>query len=133
MTLNGKRYPCGSVIDPNTLPQKQMAAMINAKFARWEQKSLRRKYPEPYSLPASDPPQARQPVQIVEDRDVVESWRLTLAANPRVLNGDTAKAMDELMSDVGARDLYKRAVTEATQREAKRRKVVSVCPTEVGF
>ena len=41
--------------------------------------------------------------------------------------------MDELMSSPEARDLYKRACYEATQRAAKLRGVVSVCPTDLGL
>jgi hypothetical protein len=131
MTINGKRYPCGAVLDANALPAKQMAAMINSRAARWEQKTSR-KYPQPIDLPKAEPVKARQAIQIVEDASAEFSWRLTLAANARVF-GSNAVAMDELMSNPSARDLYKRACAEATRAEAKRRGVVSVCPTEVGL
>jgi hypothetical protein len=131
MTINGRRYPCGSVIDPNKLPQKQMGAMINSRMARWEQKG-RKAYPESVALPVAEPPKSRPAIQIVEDSSAEISWRLTLAANARVY-GSEAVAMDELMSSPAARDLYKRACYEGTQREAKRRGVVSVGPSEIGL
>jgi hypothetical protein len=131
MTINGKRYPCGAVLDANALPAKQMAAMINSRAARWEQKTSR-KYPQPTDLPKAEPVKA-QPVvvQIVDDVSAFESWKLTKAALTRVLDGNEALAMDVLMSSPEARDLYKRAQTEATRAEAKRRKTVSVCPSEI--
>ena len=51
----------------------------------------------------------------------------------RVCDGNAALAMDLLMASVEARDLYKRAQLAACTREAKRRGVVSVSPTEVGL
>jgi len=132
MTINGRRYACGSVIDPNKLPQKQMAAMINSRMARWEQKG-RRAYPESVELPKAEPPKPRPIIQLVEDLSAETSWRLTKAATTRVCDGNAALAMDLLMSDVSARDLYKRAQVEACTREAKRRGVVSVCPTDIGL
>jgi hypothetical protein len=133
MTINGKRYPCGSVLDPNALPAKQMAAMINGRAARWEQKTSR-KYPQPIDLPKAEPVKAQPAVvQIVDDKSAFESWRMTKEALTRCCDGNAALAHDLLMADAACRDLYKRAQTEATRAEAKRRGVVSVCPTECGL
>jgi hypothetical protein len=131
MTLNGKRYPCGAVIDPNKLSQQHMAAMLNSRMARWEQRGDK-PYPEPVELPKAEPVKGRPAIQIVEDMSAEVSWRLTLAANARVY-GNEAIAMDELMSSPLARDLYKRACLEATQKAAKQRGLVSVCPTDLGL
>jgi hypothetical protein len=72
-------------------------------------------------------------LQLVFDADPFEAWRLTLEANTRALDGNRALAEDLLMTLPEARDLYRRAISSATQKEAKRRNVVSVSPSEVGL
>jgi hypothetical protein len=105
--------------------------MLDGRGARWE-RNTRKLRPEPYELPPPEPVKARPAIQIVEDSSAEISWRLTLEANTRVF-GSKAQAMDNLMHSVEARDLYKRAQLEACTREAKRRGVVSVSPTEIGL
>ena len=129
--IGGKRYPMGSVLDPNEIPANALQAMLNSKIARWEAHTDRN-YPQATELPKAEPPPKAHPaVLIVGDIDPVESWRLTKAAMTRVLDGNAALAMDVLMGSVAARDLYKRAQFEACRREAKRRGVVSVGPSDL--
>jgi hypothetical protein len=135
LVIDHKRFPRGSALPSHLIDPKHLQALLEGKpaGARWERFNPSRFYPEPIELPKLEPAKPRPAVHLVEDEDVCEAWRLSREAMVRCCDNNAALAMDLLMGDVAARDLYKRAVHAATAREAKRRGVVSVSPNEVSI
>ena len=71
-------------------------------------------------------------VEIIDDNDVVASWRKTLARMTELCDGNRGLADDLLMANRESAALYRRAVATACQREAQRVSH-SVSPTSLGL
>jgi hypothetical protein len=133
LNIGGKRYSVGSLLPVDQIPERSLAAMLkpDRASARWETFSEQRTYARPTDLPPPEPPKANPAVIVIPDNDPVFSWILTRDSMRRLCNGNHALALDLLMTNVEARDLYKRAQAEACRREAKKRGVVSVGPSDL--
>jgi hypothetical protein len=126
VAVDGFIYPVGAVI-PSAI--RNLEAMLSSKFVAWGPRP--KVQIEPRKLPEMDAPKPRPAVLLVDDADVCEAWRLSKQAMIRLCNGNAAAAMDLLLADPTARDLFKRATAEGCRREAKRRGVPSVSPDMV--
>jgi hypothetical protein len=129
LTVGNRVYEVNAVLPVADIPAKVLDALLNSRMARYRPKSNAH-HPAPRNLPKPEPAKARPPVTIIWDRDPVESWRLTKAAMIR-LTENAALAMDLLMGNVEARDLYTRAVALACAREAKLKRMPSICPSDL--
>jgi hypothetical protein len=105
-------FPRGSTLPIDELKSDAIARLLNTKCVEWR-KPDGVKGPQPRKIEVAPPEKPRPPVQLVVDHDPVEAWRLTLAANTRAFDGNKALAMDALMADVRARNLYMQASREA--------------------
>jgi hypothetical protein len=113
LQIGDRIYPRGSTLPVKELSSDAVARLLNTKCAEWRKPDGRR--PLSRKIEVAPPEKPRPPVQLVEDHDPVEAWRLTLAANTRAFDGNSALAMDALMANAQARNLYMLA-----SREAKR-------------
>jgi hypothetical protein len=128
LNIGSKRYPVGSILNPNEIPPRNLAALIDGRGAAWAQKQTHRHYPEPIDLPKPEAPLPNPKPEIVHDNDVTDSWRFTENEMTKACGGNRALARDILFSDANCRDLYKRATVEQTKRVAARLGVPSVSP-----
>jgi hypothetical protein len=71
-------------------------------------------------------------VLITRHDDPVLNWQSTLSNMVQKCDGNAAMARDLLDGNVEARELQKRAIRVACDREARRRGVVSVTPEQAG-
>jgi hypothetical protein len=133
VNANGKAHPAGSILEPGWFAPKNLQAALDARSIAWQTPASVKPVAAPKELP--EPPKATpNPVlPIVDDPDIVQSWHYTKDAAIRLCNGDSGRAADLLFRQTDTRDLYRRAVSVATKREAARRKVVSVSPDQVGL
>src|SRR5262245_55732890 len=94
LTINGKRYPCGSILAMD-LPAKSRKAMVDGKpaSAAWQVHDDKF-YPRAKELPPSEPPKPRPAVQLVDDPSAETAWHLTKAAMTRCCDGNAALAQD---------------------------------------
>jgi hypothetical protein len=130
LKLGGVLYPCGAQI-PVSACGRNFEAMLNNRSIAWTLPSDR---PTPTArvLPTSPPPVPKPKVEIIlVGDDVVASRAATKAAMTEKCGGDSARALDLLMGDPGARDLWKCADRVECEREAQRRKVISISPDQL--
>jgi hypothetical protein len=85
-------------------------------------------------LPEPPKPAPKPKVVLLEVRDdPVASWKRTREHMIKKCNGDAQLARDLLDGDERARDLYRLACRVGCEAEARRRRVVSVGPDEIGL
>lgn len=131
LKFSGKVYDVGAILPAADLPLRILDALLSSRRAWWRPRSSDF-HPAPRDLPKPAAPAPRHPaVSIVWDKDPVESWRLTKQAMCRLTDGNSALALDLLLANVDARDLYRRATQAACAAEAKRRGTWSVCPSDL--
>ena len=131
LKFSGRVYDVGSILPAAELPLRILDALLSSRRAWWRPRSSDF-HPAPRDLPKPAAPAPRHPaVSIVWDKDPVESWRLTKQAMCRLTDGNSALALDLLLANVDARDLYRRATQAACAAEAKRRGTWSVCPSDL--
>jgi hypothetical protein len=133
LTVGNKRYPVGSILPANRIPQKTLGALLDSRGAQYQPRVADRAYSEPVDLPkpVAAPPNPKP--EIVHDNDIVDSWFFTENAMTKACNGNRALARDILFSDASCRDLYQRAQREQCARVAKRLGRPSVTPNEAGM
>lgn len=120
-------YPVGSVVTDVRVLGPGYSALMAGHYLEW--KPSDRPPAQARPLPPASPPQKPNPkIEIVDDADVVASWRKTLALTAERLDGDFGRARDLLMAHRDASALFLRATKIWTDAEAKRRGVVSVSP-----
>jgi hypothetical protein len=103
-------YNRGSELPVDQLDDEAIQRLV-PNFADWLPPSDGRPKPQPVAKAAT--PKPRPAVQLVEDRDPVTAWQLTVEANTRAMDGNKALAIDALMSDLKGRNLYLLASKEA--------------------
>ena len=132
MIIGQHRYGAGSLLPPNQIPERTLRAMVDGRpaGARWQVKDPTRFYPSPVALPKAAPPPPRPAaIEIVDDGDVVVSWRKTLALTAERCGGDVAVARDLLAADRAGTELFLRASRVHQHRERQRLRTFSL-PSE---
>lgn len=126
-----KIYNCGCEV-PLEACGRNLAALLNARAVAWVKPGTPISA-KPIDLPPPPPPQKQNPkIEIVDDVDVVASWKKTLALTAQRLDEDFGKARDLLMKDEKASELFRRATRVFCETEAKRQGVISVAAPQ-GF
>jgi hypothetical protein len=121
LKLDGKVYDVNAVLPHAKLPPRILDALLDSRRAVWRPKA-KDFHPAPRDMAPAPAPKKSPPVVIIEDNDIVHSWRLTRDALVRVLDGNASLAMDILMAHSEARDLFRRASSEHQHRERRRLK-----------
>lgn len=85
---------------------------------------------KPHDLPPAQPEPPRPAVEIIDDPDIVVSARKTKAHMTK-LCGSEKLAADLIAHDPVARERHMRAVKVNTERERRRKKLISLSPSEV--
>jgi acetoacetate decarboxylase len=125
VTAGGKAYPCGAIVPVDALG-RNLQAMLDARFLVWSPPSNQPRAAA-RELPTQPKAKPHPRVEIMGDGiDAVADWKLTKQRMTERCGGNSALALDLLMSDVRARELFKIATRIATAAEAKKRKMISV-------
>jgi hypothetical protein len=120
LVVGSKVYDVGSVLPTKQIALKNLEAMISARAAAYQPRN-RRELPKP--TPARKRPDK---IEIVDDADVVLSWKKTLALTAERCGGDIATARDLLAADRAGIDLFLRASRVHQERERRRLKTFSL-------
>jgi hypothetical protein len=129
ITVGAMKYPRGSIVPPEALNNLQ--ALLDGRFLVWAVKP--HNAPQPRELPPAPPPPTRPAVieLVLKSDDPVENWFASKKHMTAKCGGDAVMASDLLRSIPGGAQLFKDATRVACAAEARRRKVVSVSPSDL--
>jgi hypothetical protein len=130
--VSDKIYPAGAEV-PTSAVGRNFESLLRSGYLAWQPPH----YPTVAvggDLPPQPKPKKKPRVVILETPgDVVDSWRRTRANMVKQCDGDAQLARDLLDSNAEAKQLYLIAVRVGCEAEARRRRVVSVGPDEIGL
>jgi hypothetical protein len=116
LNLGQTRYPRGSVVEDVSLLGINAKRLLDIKSVVWTPPSTAAR-PQPYPLAPPVQQKPRPVVQLVEDVDPVTAWQLSVQANTRAHDGDSARAIDAILFLPEGKDLWRRASHEASLRK----------------
>jgi len=121
-TAGGKIYDPGNRVEPVTLGAN-LKVFISSQICEWTAPNIR-PTGAPRDVPPPAPPIPNPPVTIIDDPDVVESWRKSLRAMTEAFNGDHGRARDSLLHSDAGGELYRRAAKVLADRESREKNLV---------
>ena len=126
---NGRHvFPVGSIIADVTTLGKNYTTLLAGHFLEWRPSDAKPPAQARALPPPPAPPKPNPRVEIVEDPDVVTSWRKTLALTAERCGDDFGKARDLLAAHREGSALFLRATKVWCEQTAQARGVVSVAP-----
>jgi hypothetical protein len=108
---------------------RNFQAFLNTQMVQWRPPSDQ-VLAKPHKLPKPQAEKRRPPVELIQDEDPVVAWQMSKVRMTK-LTGDPVLARELLLADADGRSLFKLATKVACAAEAKRRKVVSISPSQL--
>jgi hypothetical protein len=130
--VSDRVYPAGAEV-PVSSAGRNFESLLRSGYLAWLPTH------HPTVAVSSDLPPPPEPIKkptvqlITRHDDPVLNWKATFQNMVRRCDGNVARARDILDGDLQARDLYRLACRVGCEAEARRRRVQSVGPDEIGL